>query len=546
MNVPASSLELFQHIPAGALYPSPTNPRKTFDTKGLEELADSLRNEGVLSPLLVRPDKRHAGGYEVIAGERRLRAAKLARLASLPCVVRDLTDAQVELHQAIEWVQRADLHPLEEAEAYEGLAKRHGMSAEDIAAKVSKSESYIRGRMKLCALSDKARKWFLQGSLTATTALLVARIPVPSLQDEAVEHLVGRDGNPLHATAAAQVIRDRYMTRLHGAPFDTGDATLVPAAGPCGPCHKRTGNQAGLFGDVKDSETCTDPQCFGSKRLAASERRRVAAEMKGQTVIAGKAAEKAWPKGWQRPDPDDFVIASERCYEDPKGRTFAQIVGREARPALIENPGTGELVEVFSVKEARAALKAKGVGVRTQDEKARDQKAQQERAARLAIFGAVRANTSELTREDLAVIARAFYNASWHELRKRIAKLWSFEERAAAQTIDTLPAEQLVRLIFDLALVPEVYAPADVSGRKPETLEAVAARQGIDTAAIRARIREEAKAAEKAKKKPAAKAEKAGASADASSGSPGGGKARGRAKSKAKSTTVEKGANNGE
>lgn len=503
MNTP-ESIELYQRIAAGLLHPSPTNPRKTFDKKGLEELADSVRNEGVLAPLLVRPDRRHRGGYEVIAGERRLRAAKLAGLASLPCVVRDLTDAQVELHQAIEWVQHQDLHPLEEAEAYEGLAKRHGMSAEDIAAKVSKSASYIRGRMKLCALSEKARAWFLKGLLTPTTALLVARIPVPSLQDKAVEQMVGHDGNPLHATEAAALLRRNYMLRLDLARFPTGDAQLVPAAGACGPCPKRSGNQPELFGDVKAQDTCTDPDCFAGKKAAHVARVRAEAEARGQKVITGKAAEKIKPYEHSEPG-KDWIELDARCYDDHKLRTYRELIGKEAPlPALLEKVSTGEFTEIVPRKDVAAALEAKGIGRAGGGYaavKANEAKVKLERSIRWAIFEAIRAAPLALGQPDLALVAAQFFGRALDDSRKRIAKLYGWEKNQKQDAaIAALNPEQLARLLMDLALVGETHVMAH-STAKPEALAAAAERAGVDAAKIRAGMvaaaRAEAKRAQK-------------------------------------------------
>src|SRR5690606_14398087 len=125
--------------------------------------------------------------YEIIAGERRYRASKLAGRTTIPAIVREISDLEVLELQIIENLQREDLHPLEEAESYEALLEQHkadpDYSVDLIAAKLGKSRAYIYARLKLCALRPAARKAFYAGTLTASTALLLARIPAPELQD---------------------------------------------------------------------------------------------------------------------------------------------------------------------------------------------------------------------------------------------------------------------------------------------------------------------------------------------------------------------------
>jgi ParB/RepB/Spo0J family partition protein len=133
-----------------------------------------------LQPLLARP--LGDGGFELVFGHRRLRAAKLAGVASAPVMVRQLDDKEVLEEQIIENAQRDDIHPLEEAEGYERLHEQHGYSVDEIAAKVGKSRAFVYARMKLRALCPAAMEAFYGGKLTAATALYVARIPGEKLR----------------------------------------------------------------------------------------------------------------------------------------------------------------------------------------------------------------------------------------------------------------------------------------------------------------------------------------------------------------------------
>lgn len=168
----------FQTIPLTDISPSKSNPRKHFDAKRLEELAESIKEKGVLQPVLVRPNGQ---GYELVAGERRYRAAKMAGLQELPAVIRQLDDTEVVECQTIENLQREDVHPLEEAAGYHQLMKLGKYDASRIAAKVGRSVKYVYDRMKLLELTKEAQDLFWDGKIQAGHAILLARLS-PSQQ----------------------------------------------------------------------------------------------------------------------------------------------------------------------------------------------------------------------------------------------------------------------------------------------------------------------------------------------------------------------------
>jgi len=162
-------------IAVSLLDPNPYQPRTTFDQAALEELAASIREHGVLQPLTVR----QAGDrYQIGAGERRKRAAELADLADVPCVVRDLSDEQMEVLALVENVQRADLDPLDEAHAYRRLIDRFGLSLREVASRVKKSHEHIARRLRLIAdpaVEDAVRA----GTVMPTIAAELARVENP-------------------------------------------------------------------------------------------------------------------------------------------------------------------------------------------------------------------------------------------------------------------------------------------------------------------------------------------------------------------------------
>jgi ParB/RepB/Spo0J family partition protein len=178
-------------IPIAQLTASPTNPRKNFDQAKLEELAESMKVRGVLQPILVRPrGNGKAGTYEIVAGERRFRAAQLAELPAMPAVIRDLDDVEVIECQTIENLQRDDLHPLEEAAGYQALIARAKYDVAKIAAKVGRSIKYVYDRVKLLELTPPAQKLFLEGRMTAGHAILLARL---ESKDQARAIAIGDD-----------------------------------------------------------------------------------------------------------------------------------------------------------------------------------------------------------------------------------------------------------------------------------------------------------------------------------------------------------------
>jgi ParB family chromosome partitioning protein len=152
-------------LPVAFLQPGRYQPRKTFDEQPLTDLAASIREKGVLSPILVRPIGPDR--YEIVAGERRWRAAQIAQLHDVPVVVRELADDQALEIAIIENVQRTDLNVIEEGAAYEELVTRFGRTQEDVAREVGKSRPHIANTIRLLRLPETVKAWIREGKLTA-------------------------------------------------------------------------------------------------------------------------------------------------------------------------------------------------------------------------------------------------------------------------------------------------------------------------------------------------------------------------------------------
>jgi ParB family chromosome partitioning protein len=173
-------------IPIDRLGPSPYQPRRTFDEGALEELAESLRARGVLQPLLVRPAPSDPGAFEIVAGERRWRAAQRAGLHDVPVLLRDLDDRETLEVALVENLQRTDLNPIEEAEGYRRLVEDFEHTQEDLAAVVGKSRSHVANVLRLLQLPVGVRDMISEGALSAGHARALLTLENPTIYAEEV------------------------------------------------------------------------------------------------------------------------------------------------------------------------------------------------------------------------------------------------------------------------------------------------------------------------------------------------------------------------
>lgn len=161
-------------LPISEIKPNKGQPRKTFRPEELAELADSIKQNGILQPLLVR---KKGSGYEIVAGERRYQAAKAAGLTEIPVVIRDISDDDVFKLALIENLQRSDLSPLEEAQGYRQLIKEKGLTQEELAKLLSKSRSAITNTLRLLDLPREVQELVEEGKLTAGHARAILAVP---------------------------------------------------------------------------------------------------------------------------------------------------------------------------------------------------------------------------------------------------------------------------------------------------------------------------------------------------------------------------------
>lgn len=168
-------------IPIDLIRANPNQPRRTFSDDDLQELAASLKAHGVIQPVLLRPDPDDSGRYQIVAGERRWRAAQLAGIHSLPAVIRNLDDQTTLEFAIIENVQRVDLDPVEEAQGYVQLTEMFGYTQEQLSEVIGKSRSHLANSMRLLNLPERVLEFLRAGKLSAghARALVTAKAPIP-------------------------------------------------------------------------------------------------------------------------------------------------------------------------------------------------------------------------------------------------------------------------------------------------------------------------------------------------------------------------------
>jgi ParB family chromosome partitioning protein len=190
-----------RRVPIEYLRPNPRNPRRNFSDAELDELAASIREHGIIQPVVVRPVRGAKDAYEIIAGERRWRAAQRAALHEIPIVPFEATDSEALELAIIENVQRTDLNPLEEAGGYEALASEYGHSHEDIAKIVGKSRSHVTNTLRLLKLPEPVKAYIHAGKITAGAARMLIGATDP---EEMAREIVDRGLNVRQVEALAK------------------------------------------------------------------------------------------------------------------------------------------------------------------------------------------------------------------------------------------------------------------------------------------------------------------------------------------------------
>jgi len=434
-----AALEMFAMLDLAYVVASRTNPRTTFNEAKMAELTESIRISDVHQPVLVRPlpasrrvdeleqlprDGGRMPTHEIVSGERRFRASKAAGKATIPAMIRDLTDNQVLEIQIVENLQRDDLSELEEAEGYQRLCDTTGITKDVVGERIGKSRSYVYGRMKLLDLTPNAREALRTGDIDGSKALLIARIPDEKQQLKALAEATRKDhqGSPaLSFRALKSWVEMNVMLKLATARFDIVDASLVPTAGGCPACPKRTGANPDLFSDVEGPDLCIDAPCFHAKEAAHVERQVADARAKGMEVIEGAEAREHMP--YPNYLTGNLALLTGEIREALSEREL------KGKVKLLLDPHSGQAVEVVG---REIADKARGKGIQGKLDKNDAKRSEQEKKQQAA------RERRELERD--------------YEQRWRAAAVAVIRPRVDAGEIRAFSANLLRRMLLEIAL----------------------------------------------------------------------------------------------
>lgn len=466
-------LEDRPNLPLAKIVPSKLNPRQTYDETKLAELTESVRIHGVLVAVIVRPLDGKPGFYELVAGHRRFRASQLAEHTAIRAEVRQLTDAQALEIMTIENLQREDIHPLEEADGFRtlmalsGADGREPMTAEQLAARIGKSPAYVYGALKLLNLPDEAQRAFRSGRLSKNHCILIGRIPNAKLREKATarilsptewryQHDITMRGEVLSFRAAKEAIEKEFMKELKGSPFDQADAKLLPEAGACAACPKRTGNNRMEYPEGR-ADVCTDPACFTKKAQLTVQLSAEKLTKKGLEVLGKNEARRHFYTGCnggqvRKEYGSPYVERNDRVPHDPKGRTYRELLGDDAEAdtkVLLDAKNRPHYV----LDKDRAAELAAAKGVATTKAQGRQRQGEDWQ---------VREQRKELMR-------RAVLSHIHQEITNRLARVVGLSAAPVADVLKFALVEQLEDNASKCSALTQCLGldvPSDVAGRQ--------------------------------------------------------------------------------
>lgn len=216
-------------VPIEKITPNPDQPRRRFDKSALDDLAASVKEKGIIQPLIVRPKPGKEGEFEIVAGERRWRAAQMAKLHEIPILVREFSDIEVLEVAIIENVQRADLNPVEEAAGYSQLMDKFGHTQEKLSEVLGKSRSYIANAVRLLSLPDEVQSYLSEGKLSSghARALITAEDPVALAREVIKKNLSVRETEKLTKKSAGNIFSEDGKTKTTKAPTKDADTKAL-------------------------------------------------------------------------------------------------------------------------------------------------------------------------------------------------------------------------------------------------------------------------------------------------------------------------------
>lgn len=484
-------------VSVSMLEESPSNPRKTFT--GLKALGENMVKLGCLQAIIIRP---LASGYQVVAGHRRVRAAKEAGILTLPADVRNLTDSQVMKVQLAENVQRADLSPLEQAEGLEWLHKTVGLKVEQVASLLGLSMGTVYSRMKLLDLSATCRKALADGKIPMSVAAPLARCGRTVDQDKALKAILARaaaNSDEVNARAEVEWLQKEFTRAMKSPPFDPKDAMLLEGTEACTTCPKRTTNMPRELFDQRPADTCTDVSCFVGKCRATFEAAAADAKKKGARIMSVEEGAALFRFDTLGPD-SNLVELDAPNTADPKRRPWRELLSKlpdEKRPQVVVAPDRSfaahqlvdrkELVKALAEETgAKWAVEASTSKRKSKEEReeAREEKHEaraREAAALTAVTKIAQAAAKGLNAAEWLVLFETVAGAS--SFRAEVFAALGVENFAQLdKRMKKAQVPELITATLVLALVDGGHTDAE-DGYTDE-IKALSKARGIDLAAI--------------------------------------------------------------
>ena len=511
----------YRNLPLAVLSESTTNPRHIFEDAALKELAESIRAQGILSPLLVRPLTEQS--FEIVAGARRYRAAQMAEIPTVPVRIVNLTDAEALEAQLVENLIRSDVHPMEEANGFRALLnlEEPKYSIEQIASRTGKSAAFVAQRLKLGDLAPAAVEAFYREEIGVGHALLLAKLQ-PAQQEQALTNCFREEWSGGAGRKAKRIllpvrhlqhwIEHNVLLLLKQAPFNKRDAQLVPTAGSCLYCPKRTGHNKLLFADMteENADACTDPNCYSAK-LEAHVQRQIAEkpELVQISTAYGQQAE-----GSRIVTRSKYVeIRSDKPDNPEKAKWPEFKTCKHTTDAIVaDGLDKGEVRQVCAQPDCSIHHPAKqptkaDANLKAEQDKRRKEEAQSNATGMRVLQAIVAAVPIRLMKRDLLFIAEQMLPLLDDKRQEMVARHRSIrakEGETAAKLLSAFVRKAEESDIGKLIVETIILLSARTQPDGGKVLKAAAQAYKVDTDAIALKVKQEFSAKEKARKAPQA------------------------------------------
>lgn len=372
-------MDKITYIPLTEIVPNQNNPRSEVDKNNLTELADSIKAVGIINPITVRVSNDDSNKYEIVAGERRFKAAEIAELEKIPAIIKVLSDDQMMEIIIIENLQRKEVHPLDEATGFNYLITTGKYSNyESVGDRVGKSASFVSKRICLLSLIDVVKEQFRKGEITLGHALEFARLN-DKQQEKMVKWMENNEFTHPTASRLKDVIQQTFHLKIKDAVFDTEDDLLLedlPGKNKfcgvlsCKMCVKRTGFNTNLFDDIED-DVCTDPECYETKVKAHIEKTIHTYVEKEKPIVQYSHTETAEKPGILTKKSDLVLIEKgvKKCES-----AVSAIVIKKDQYSYEFKKAVGDVIKVCNDPNCKVHKRSKSSGSSSRNEAANDKK----------------------------------------------------------------------------------------------------------------------------------------------------------------------------